>query len=121
MKPLSILVIDDEAVICRACKLILAEQGFTVDSHMSGIAGLNAISQNRYDIVLLDLKLPDMDGLDVMKLVKKEKPDTRVIVMTGYSTIAIAVAAMKFGAADYLSKPFTDDELITVVEKARKK
>ena len=77
-----------------------------------------AIEQGDFDIVLLDMKLPDIDGMEILKSVKKEKPGLGVIVMTGYSTISIAVEAMKHGATDYLGKPFSEDELIAAVENA---
>jgi DNA-binding NtrC family response regulator len=117
MKPMRVLVIDDERVICDACNLILSEQGCVVEHCMTGKAGLLALEGAVYDIVLLDLKLPDLDGMEILKIVRKEKPDLCVIVMTGYDTIPVAVEAMKLGAADYLGKPFTDDALITAIEK----
>ena len=64
------------------------------------------------------MMLPDMDGMDVLKTIRKERPETCIIVMTGYSTVANAVKAMKHGAYDYLAKPFTDDELFMAIEKA---
>jgi two-component system NtrC family response regulator len=118
MKSLRILVIDDEQVICDACNLILSENGYTVDRCISGKAGLQAIERTVYNIVLLDLKLPDLDGMEILKHIQRETPDLCVIIMTGYDTIPVAVEAMKLGAADYLGKPFTDDELINAVEKA---
>lgn len=113
-----VLVIDDEPVICDACELILSEKGCSVNRCLTGKTGLSAIERGGQDIVLLDLKLPDLEGMDILKNIKKEKPDLRVIVMTGYDTIPVAVEAMKAGATDYLGKPFTDDELIAAIEKA---
>ncbi len=118
MKSLRVLVIDDERVICNACDLILSEEGCSVERCLTGKAGLLALEEAVYDIVLLDLKLPDLEGMDILKTIKKEKPGLRVIIMTGYDTIPVAVEAMKVGAADYLGKPFTDDELIAAIEKA---
>jgi DNA-binding NtrC family response regulator len=118
MKSLRVLVIDDERVICDACDLIISEKGCSVDRCMTGKAGLSALGRAIYDIVLLDLKLPDLEGMEILKKIGKEKPDLRVIIMTGYDTIPVAVEAMKMGAADYLGKPFTDDELISAIEKA---
>jgi len=117
MKPLNVLVIDNEDVICKACHLVLTEQGHSVDYCKTGKTGLLAMKQSRYDLVLLDMKLPDMDGMEILRSLKDEMPPLRVIVMTGYSTLSNAVEAMKLGAADYLSKPFTDDELVQAVEK----
>jgi len=118
MTPMQILVIDDEGVICDACRLVLAEKGHGVDHCLSGKGGLLAIERGTYDVVLLDMKLPDIDGTEVLKAVREKTPAPRVIVMTGYSTMSNAINAMKLGAADYLSKPFTDDELIEAIEKS---
>ena len=118
MTPLRILVIDDETVICDACDLVLTEQGHAVGRCETGKGGLRAMAQERYDVILLDMKLPDIDGMEILEAVSRYRPMPRVIVMTGYSTVANAVQALKLGALDYLSKPFTDDELIAAVEKA---
>jgi len=118
MKPLRVLVIDDESVICEACRLVLGEKGHGVDRCLTGKAGLLALERRPYDIILLDMKLPDIDGTEILKTVSKKMPAPCVIVMTGYSTLSNALQAMKLGAADYLAKPFTDDELLTAIEKS---
>jgi DNA-binding response OmpR family regulator len=110
-----VLIIDDEDVICKACKMVLNEQEFICDHCLSGEEGVKRVMEQNYDLLLLDMKLKDMDGMDILKRVKKEKPDLYVIVITGYSTIANTVKAMKLGANDYLSKPFADHELIDAV------
>lgn len=112
-----ILIIDDEPVICEGCRLALADQ-YTVDACNAGREGLDTLLKGQYDLALLDMKLPDMDGMEVLRIVRQDKPGVYVIVMTGYSTVSNAVQAMKLGAFDYLSKPFTDDELILAVGKA---
>ena len=117
MKPLSILVIDDESVICDACRLVLAEKGHRVDHCLTGNTGLLAIDRGKYDLILLDVKLPDVDGMEILKSVREKGSVPVVIVMSGYSTMPNALQAMKLGAADYLAKPFTDDELVEAVEK----
>jgi len=118
MKSLKVLVIDDESVICDACDLVLSEKGHTVDYCKTGKTGLIAIERGAYDVILLDMKLPDIDGMEILETIRAEMPGPYVIVMTGYSTMSNAVQAMKLGAADYLAKPFTDDELVEAVEKA---
>lgn len=118
MKPIRILVIDDESIICDACELVLSEKGHNVEHCLTGAAGLKAIEKEKYDIILLDMKLSDIDGMEILQTVRKSVPAPCVIVMTGYSTMSNAVQAMKLGAADYLAKPFTDDELIAAIEKA---
>ena len=112
-----ILVIDDEPVICEGCRLALSDK-YPVDICHSGQEGLDTLLKGQYDLALLDMKLPDMDGMEVLHIVRQDKPGVYVIVMTGYSTVNNAVQAMKLGAFDYLAKPFTDDELIMAVEKA---
>ncbi len=111
-----ILIIDDENVICKACKMVLSEREFLCDHSILGKDGLEKVLNHTYDVLLLDMKLKDMDGMEILKAVKKLKPDLYVVVITGYSTVANTVKAMKLGANDYLSKPFTDDQLIAAVE-----
>lgn len=118
MKPTNILTIDDEPVICDACRLVLSERGYSVNTSMTGKDALRTIEKGLYDVVLLDMKLPDMDGMDILRTLRKENPDLYVIVMTGYSTVSNAVEAMRLGAFDYLAKPFTEDELSIAVERA---
>ena len=89
-----------------------------VDTCGRGTKGLEMLLGGEYDLALLDIKLPDMNGMEILPNVKHEKPGVYVIVMTGYSSVKNAVDAMKLGAADYLAKPFTDDELLAAVEKA---
>jgi len=121
MDPAKILLIDDERTICDGCRLVLSDHGHLVEAHIQGGAGLNAIREGQFDLVLLDMKLPDMDGMEILRTVRKERSDVYIIVMTGYSTVQNAVEAMKLGAVDYLSKPFTDDELVISVERAIEK
>ena len=120
MESLKILVIDDEQVICSGCRMILSELGHTVDTCNTCKEGLDAIRKRVYHLVLLDIKLPDSDGMEILKIVRVEKLGIHVIVMTGYATIRSVVSAMRLGAFDYLPKPFTDEELIASVEKAMK-
>ncbi len=117
MKPLDILVIDDEMVIGDACRLVLSEGGYAVTHCLTGEDGLREIKRSAYDLILLDMKLPDIDGTRVLKYIREKKVTARVIVMTGYSTLSNAVEAMKLGAADYLSKPFSEDELLQVIRQ----
>ena len=120
MEPLKILVIDDEQVICSGCRMILSELGHTIDTCNTCKEGLDAIRKLDYHLVLLDIKLPDSDGMEILKIVQVEKLEIHIIVMTGYATIRSVVSAMRLGAFDYLPKPFTDEELIASVEKAMK-
>jgi DNA-binding NtrC family response regulator len=121
MEPAHILVIDDERVICDGCRLVLVPLGFNVESCLNGRSGMEAIRRGAFDLVLLDMKLPDIDGMDILKTVHQEKPDLAVIVMTGYFTVENVVAAMKLGADDYLTKPFTDDAIVFATQRALEK
>ncbi|MBN1850326.1 MAG: sigma-54-dependent Fis family transcriptional regulator [Deltaproteobacteria bacterium] len=121
MVPMKILVIDDEYVICEGCRLAFSDSEHSVSTEMTGKGGLDALRKGPFDIVLLDMRLPDMDGMDILKTLHKENPDIYVIVMTGYSTVQNAVEAMKVGAFDYLAKPFSDDELLIAVGRAVEK
>lgn len=117
MKPLKILIIDDERVLCDACELVLGEAGHTVDRCLTGEAGWRAIKGGDFDLVLLDLKLPDIDGTSVLERVRGRARPPRVIVMTGYATIPSALQTMKLGATDYLAKPFTEEELLATIQR----
>jgi DNA-binding NtrC family response regulator len=97
---------------------VLTEEGHEIEVTGSGKAGLAAIRKHAYDAVLLDMKLPDINGMEILKVIQKEKPGLCTIVMTGYSTVSNAVEAGKLGATDYLSKPFTDEDLISVLRNA---
>jgi len=121
VEPIRILVIDDEAVICEGCRQSLTDRGHSVETRMTGREGLEAILQGNYEVILLDMKLPDLDGIEILRTLRKEKPGESIIVMTGYSTVKNAVDAMKLGAFDYLAKPFSDDELVLSVERAAEK
>lgn len=121
MKPVKILVIDDELVICKGCQLALSDKDHLVDICTTGKAGKEAIQEGSYDLILLDMRLPDIEGMEVLMDIRETKPGLPVIVMTGYSSVQNAVDAMKLGAFDYLSKPFTDEALMLVVGRAIEK
>lgn len=121
MNPLNILVIDDERSIREGCHLSLSNKGHRVDTVPNGRAGLEAILQGSYDIVLLDLRLPDMDGMDILRTACRERPTSCIIIITGFSTVKGAVEAMKSGAFDYLSKPFSENDLLLTVERVLEK
>jgi len=120
-EPAKILIIDDEQAICDGCRLALGDGNCEVDVRLAGRAGKDAILAGSYDVVLLDMKLPDLSGLDILRIAREIKPLTQVILITGYSTVQNAVEAMKSGAFDFLTKPFTDEELLLAVNKAVEK
>jgi CheY-like chemotaxis protein len=113
-----ILAVDDEPIVLDSFRKILVLAGYSVDTVETGVEAVGLVQKNEYDFVFTDLKMPDMDGLDVTKAVKHLRPDIDVIMITGYATIESAVDAMKFGALDYVQKPFTEDELVAFVNKS---
>jgi DNA-binding NtrC family response regulator len=113
-----ILVVDDEPIVCESCKRILGEEGYEVDIALSGQEAFEKMKRDTYDVVLTDLKMPGIDGMEVLRTHRKDYPETMVIMITGFSTVETAVEAMKLGAYDYIPKPFTPDEVSLVVKKA---
>ncbi|MHB2154029.1 response regulator [Calditrichota bacterium GD2] len=112
-----ILAVDDEEIILDSFRKILVMAGYSVDTVESGKEALALIQKRHYDFVFTDLKMPEMDGIEVCKAVKHLRPDIDVIIITGYATVESAVETMKYGAMDYVQKPFTEDELVAMVEK----
>lgn len=113
-----ILAVDDEEIVLASFRKILVLAGYSIDTVETGPEALGLIQKHDYDFVFTDLKMPDMDGIEVTKAVKHLRPDIDVIVITGYATIESAVETMKYGAMDYVQKPFTEDELVAFVNKA---
>ena len=118
---LSVLVIDDEQSIRDGSERILVRMGFQVFKACQGIDGLKILEENPVSIVLLDLKMPGMDGIEVLSRINDLNPEILVIVITGYATIETAIEAMKKGAYDFIPKPFEPDQLRIVVNRAREK
>jgi two-component system NtrC family response regulator len=113
-----VLVIDDERTVCISCKRILEEEGFQVEFVMSGQEGVKRATGGEWDIILLDLKIPDMSGMEVLEYIHHDRPDLLIIIITGYATIQTSIEAIKKGAFDYIPKPFTPEELTLAVTKA---
>lgn len=114
----NILIIDDELSICRGCEMILNSLGHTTTTCQTGNDGLICLQEDEYDLLLLDIRLPDYDGMNLLSLIHQEYPDLHIIMMTGFSSVEQTVKAMKKGAFDYLSKPFTEETLTLSVNKA---
>lgn len=113
-----ILIMEDEMSVAKGLEMVLTDEGYTVDLAITGRSALDSFNQKTFDLLIADLRLPDIDGMEVIKEVRQRRPDTGVIVITGYSTVSSAVEAMKLGAADYLPKPFTEEEIMTAVKDA---
>jgi DNA-binding NtrC family response regulator len=105
MKP-TILVVDDEKEICDLFDEALTQEGYEVVTATDGVEALSLGRQSRLDVALLDIKMPGMDGIEVLQKLREVKKDVEVIVLTGYGTLKTAKEAMRLGAYDYLTKPF---------------
>ena len=118
MKKQKALVIDDEQVVLDSVRKILTDENYEVDVSLSGREGLNWAIQKKYDIVLTDIRMPDIGGMRVLRDIKRANPSLPVVMITGYASVQSSVQAMKLGAADYIEKPFTPDQLIEAVASA---
>ncbi|MFH1539379.1 MAG: sigma-54 dependent transcriptional regulator, partial [bacterium] len=116
-----ILVIDDKQSIVEVLETALAREGFEVGSCNTGAEAMDAVREGAYDLVLCDVRLPDMDGTEILRAVKERQPHAAVIMITAYGSIENAIECMKLGADDYLTKPFNLEEMNEVVKKALEK
>ncbi|KAA0894126.1 sigma-54-dependent transcriptional regulator [Oryzomonas rubra] len=112
------LVVDDEAVIRDGLRRILEGEGFFVETCVSGHSAIESLHAREFDLIVTDLKMPGMNGIEVLKAVKTLQPEAPVIIITGYATVDTAVEAMKNGAVDYIAKPFTPEQLLQKIDRA---
>jgi len=117
-KKANILVIDDEATMRDSCRQALSRNGNRVEVAEDGLKGLAMLAKESFDLIILDLKMPGLSGMEVLKKIKDSDPEAMVIVITGYATVESAVEAMKRGAYDFIPKPFTPDSLRVIVKRA---
>ncbi|HRT27754.1 MAG TPA: response regulator, partial [Syntrophales bacterium] len=115
MEGKAILIVDDEPSMRMALSESLVSCGYRVDTAVDGADGLNKFKQGRYKAVITDMRMPKANGMDVLRGIKASSPQTHVIVITAYGTVSTAVEAMKNGASDFIMKPFSLDELESVV------
>ncbi len=113
-----ILIIDDEDVICKGCQQTLEKDGFEVDYAKDGLIGLAKLHDKAYEIVLIDLMMPQIKGMDVLESVRKYDPDIVKIIITGYATEQVITEALEKDAYDYLAKPFSANELREIIQRA---
>jgi two-component system response regulator PilR (NtrC family) len=113
-----ILVIDDEDSMCNFMEIMLAKEGYEVDVTTSPKDGVDRVRNENFDLVIADLNMPEMTGIDVLKKVRSFKSDQELVVMTAFASVETAIEAMKQGAADYITKPFKVDEIKLVIEKS---
>jgi DNA-binding response OmpR family regulator len=118
--PPHILVMEDDLNVAKGLEMVLSEDGFDVNLAGTGELAMEAFRKKRFDLLVADLRLPDIDGMEVIRKVRAQKPGTEVIVITGYGTTATAVEAMKLGVSDFLPKPFTEDQIKSAITHALK-
>jgi two-component system, NtrC family, response regulator HydG len=116
--PMQILVVDDEEVVRESLRSWFEEEGYLVDVAASGKDALTKLAEHPWDLFILDVKMPGMDGLELQRRIKEAFPEAIIIIMTAYASVDTAVSAMKDGAHDYISKPFDPDDLDRVVRNA---
>ena len=109
-----VLVIDDEEVVRLSHRRILAGERFNVETVLNGVEGLELLERHPVDVVLLDLRMPGLDGISVLRTIKEKWPEIEVVVITGYPSIETAKEAIQLGAYDYLAKPAHPDDIVKV-------
>ncbi|MBD3168473.1 MAG: response regulator [candidate division Zixibacteria bacterium] len=114
----NILVIDDEPIVGKRLKPALEKSGYNVDVCETGSEALERIHNKSYDIVVTDVRMDEVDGMEVLSRVTEKSPKTKVIIITGYATIEIAREAIAKGAFDFIAKPFKPNELREIIQKA---
>jgi DNA-binding NtrC family response regulator len=117
---LEVLLLDDEPIVGKRLKPALAKIGCNVENFEEPKAALQRIDQKEFDVVVTDIRMNEIDGIQVLEHVTKKSPRTKVIVITGYAMMALAREAMEKGAFDFISKPFQPDDLRKVIAKAAK-
>jgi DNA-binding NtrC family response regulator len=117
----NVLIVDDEKTVCNSCKKILTQVGYRVEVASSGQEAIDKIKGDGFDVVITDWKMPRMDGLEVTRRVKQEKPEMAVIIITGYPSVDNTVEAIRSGASDFVTKPFTPEELSDAMLRALSK
>jgi formate/nitrite transporter len=115
------LVIDDESVVLSSCRRIFGAEGFEVVTTESPRQGLELASGSRFDVILCDWRMPELNGLDVVEMLDKRAPDAAVVMITGFPSVDRATEVMKRGAMDFVAKPFTPEEITSAVQKALKR
>lgn len=117
-KDSTVLIVDDEEAFRYMLSSLLSGAGYSVDTADDGVAAINAVQTKLFDAVLCDVKMPKVDGIEVLKFVKSTFPGIEVVMLTGAADVKLAVECMKIGAYDYITKPTTSDDLLTTIERA---
>ncbi|MCX5685086.1 MAG: response regulator, partial [Planctomycetota bacterium] len=116
--PKRILVIDDDEAVRRSCQRILTDRGYDVETAASGKDGLARARCGYFDCALVDLKMPDLDGMEIIRATRQDRSNMALLIITGYGHLDSAAEAVRLGVADYLRKPFTPDEVAQAVGRA---
>jgi len=116
-----VMIVDDEEAFAQGCQRILAEQGYEVEIALSGEEALEKIENRSYDVVLLDLRIRDFDGISILEKIRARNLNTDVVIMTGYASVETAAKALRYGASEYLEKPFDPERIIGAVENVMKR
>ncbi|MBI3787054.1 MAG: response regulator, partial [Ignavibacteriales bacterium] len=112
---ISVLAVDDEEPFLEVLKSLLEQEGFFVNTANDGVAAINILQTVPFDIILLDLKMPRVDGVEVLKFIKDHFFDMQVIMLTGVNDVKLAVECMQLGAYHYITKPYSSNELLAII------
>lgn len=115
-----VLLVEDEFSVAKGLQMVMTEGGYDVDVADTGLGALDKFRAQEFDLMVADLRLPDIDGMEVVRSVMDSKPKTKVVIITGYPSVATAVKAVSMGVSDYLRKPFTDDDFLAALAGALK-
>lgn len=115
-----VLLMEDEMNVAKGLEMVMREEGYEVDLADTGQGALDKFRASEFDLLVADLRLPDMDGMEVVQHVREKRPRTNVVIITGYPSVSSAVQAVRMGVSDYLRKPFTEDEFKAAVKSALK-
>jgi DNA-binding response OmpR family regulator len=115
---MNVLVVDDDPIVIESCRRILEPEGFTVYPAASAAEGLEALEAREYDLMITDVKMPELDGFQLMALMRKRHPRVPIVVMSGYPTGDTVAATRESGARGFIPKPFTPDEFLAAVRAA---
>ena len=113
-----VLLMEDEINIAKGLEMVMRDEGLEVDIAITGQGALDKFRVSEFDLLVADLRLPDMDGMEVIQQVREKRPNTHVVIITGYPSVSSAVQAVRMGVSDYLRKPFTEDEFRKAVKSA---
>jgi DNA-binding response OmpR family regulator len=113
----TILVVDDEDALREVIQQELSKSGYDVDTAEDGNVALEALKKKNYELVLLDIKMPRLDGIEVLKFIQKETPSTKVIMLTALNDLQHALQAKQYGAIDFITKPYNYDEIIKRISR----